>query len=102
MVVRTQAENIIDGIRPIVRRAEGADVSPFGVRAGRCVESVTTNLAAIVVQRLHRVNTISVSDDPLNGRLPSYWLNWGSCRLTAPRGMLRIVSYESESPNHVS
>ena len=53
MVIRTKAEEVRENVRPVMRAAEGPDVSSLGVECSGALNRKAADLAGIVVHSLY-------------------------------------------------
>lgn len=78
MVVRTQANHVLDDVWRIVTLPERQHVRGLGVRAGSRLKADATHLASKVVDLLHSCGDFRISDEAIDGAFPSRWsaLRW--------------------------
>src|SRR5437868_14056614 len=69
VVVRAEAEEVAWFVGAVVRLAEGADVSAFGVRAGEDLEANSADLAVVVVEVFDLLGEGGVADHSHRGDL---------------------------------
>lgn len=53
VVIGTQAENVVRGVRAVVRRAERPDVGSLRIRTRGRLQPDVAGLAAVIVERLY-------------------------------------------------